>query len=104
MKKLQETLSRVQGRMEDVMVLQTLVRGSALFCENMEQFQARWEQGNYTEEEQRHVARLTKAYVGLCQALDGNGEDPMLWLGVLALGKFTRAKDVFLKPPGGEKG
>lgn len=103
---LQEALDRMgkpEFTVEDACVLDTLARGADLFCQRMQQFQDRWAQGDYTEEEQRHVARMTCAYVKLQQALSGRIEDnPFLWLGVLALGKFTRPGDVFLPPPGFE--
>lgn len=82
---------------EDVMLLQALVHGSEVFSTRMEEFQHRWEAGDYTEEEQRHVAQITLAFVHLVRALGGAGQDPMLWLGVLSLGKFTPGSDVFLK-------
>lgn len=102
MNKLQEAISRLNGPEEDVVLLQTLVRGSFLFCKHMGSFQAMWEDGNYTKGEQRHVVRLTRAYAEFYRALDSVSGDPMLWLGVLALGKFTRAGDVFLRPAGFE--
>ena len=85
---------------EALSIITALRLGATTFTTHVQRFQDRWERGDYTETEHIHVAQLTHAFVKFIQGLenpDSAEQDPMLWLGALALGGYMPS-EVFLAP------